>query len=86
MRGSEIKYSPLFKSYLHLKVKDSDPSILYTYSELFTTEIKDYLTNIFKGKIEMKNYKEIFNDLKQYKKTVAILPQGASTKIYLSIP
>ena len=80
IRGNDIEYNPVLISYtLILKNK----VILYISSEKIDKTVKSYLS---KNKIELKEYEEIYEDIRNIpaKSKVYLDPQRTNVKIYNS--
>ena len=63
LRGDDIAYTPVFYSYFLMDIKD-EKNTLYISGDCIGDDVKKYLMNL---KIEIKEYNEIFNDVKNIK-------------------
>lgn len=87
LRGSDISHNPLFKSYLLIDFLDAENTssrkgILYVDSTKLNQEVSQYLKDIG---IEVKGYKQIFEDLQSTQNSIGLIKNKYKQIIHTSI-
>ncbi|MGL5379413.1 M24B family metallopeptidase, partial [Clostridium sp.] len=79
IRGNDINFNPVVMSYALIK---KDSSVLYINLDKVDKNIEEYLIN--EGVI-LKDYDELYNDVKEIKGSLLIDPSKVNAKIYVNV-
>lgn len=79
IRGNDINFNPVVMSYALIK---KDSSVLYINLDKVDKNIEEYLLN--EGVI-LKDYDELYNDVKEIKGRLLIDPSKVNAKIYVNV-
>ena len=85
LRGEDIPYNPVFKSYVLIEFDHSNKyhAWIYIDSKKITSEIANYLS---KSNFEIKSYEEINTSLTQINKNILINKSSCNYALYKNIP
>lgn len=85
LRGNDIPYNPVFKSFLLLDFNENALFLgtLYINKEKVNDLVFEYIKN---SNLQMKSYEEINEDLKKIEQNIIINKNSLNYSIYKSIP
>ncbi|EGR30788.1 xaa-pro aminopeptidase, putative [Ichthyophthirius multifiliis] len=85
LRGNDIEYNPVFKSYLIIQflTENQYEGTLYIDQQKLNSKVNQYLTE---NHIQTSPYNQIYQDLQEKKKKITIQKSQINQKLYQSIP